>query len=483
MPNIEHRTSNEAGLRWGIVVGCWMAFSIFLSGCTIYHAKPISPSRSAAQLESRRLDDPGLKEFIEHNLGQPVPEWPLKRWDLTRLTLAAFYFQPGLDVARAQWQAAAAGVKTARQRENPTINVAPGYNSTTRIPTPWMFDAGVDLPVETMGKRGKRIAMAEHAGESARYEFITTVWKVRGDLRAELVEFIVSGRRVDLLQREFTAKQQMGKLLQQRFDAGVISRPDLTLVQMALNHTQLDLADARAKEAEARSRLAQAIGVDRAALDGLEVDFDFARSAPPELTSADTRHVALLSRSDILGAFADYAAAEAALHLEIARQYPDLHLNPGYQYDQGDNKWAIGLTLELPLMNRNRGPIAEAEARRKLAAAKFIALQSQVIGEIDRAAADYRIAEEQLKTADTLFEASRRQHESGRAQFQAGAADAVDALGGELEFAGASLAQLEGQARFQAALGALESAVQRPADAIAATITNISAYPMKDVRK
>jgi outer membrane protein, heavy metal efflux system len=451
------------------------------AGCAIYHPEPISPSQTAAQLDSRRLDDPGLKQFIEQNLGQSVSEWPLKKWDLAHLTLAAFYFQPGLAVARAQWQAVDAGVKTAAQRENPTVNVAPGYNSTTRIPTPWMVDAGVDLPIETMGKRSKRIDAAKHLAAAARFDFITTAWKTRSDLRADLVEFLVSGRRANLLQREFSAQQGMVKLLQQRFDAGEISRPDLTTAQMALSRTQLDFADARAKQAESRSLLAQAIGVSSAALDGLDIDFDFTQGAPSGLGSADARHEALLSRSDLLSSLAEYASAEADLRLEIAKQYPDIHLNPGYQYDQGDNKWSVGLTLELPLLNQNRGPIAEAGARRKLAGAKFVALQSQVIGEIDRAVAGYHIAEEQLKTADLLFEASRQQHESSGAQLRAGAADAVDALGAELEFDAASLGQLENQARFQAAVGALEDAVQRPVD-LMTTIEKISTTS-KETRK
>ena len=65
------------------------------------------------------------------------------------------------------------------------------------------------------------------------------------------------------------------------------------------------------------------------------------------------------------------------LRLEIARQYPDLHLNPGYEFDQADSKWALGLSIELPLLNQNQGPIAEAEARRLESAARFESLQAR----------------------------------------------------------------------------------------------------------
>ena len=62
--------------------------------------------------------------------------------------------------------------------------------------------------------------------------------------------------------------------------------------------------------------------------------------------------------------------------LELARQYPDLHVGTGYTFDQGQNKWALGLSIDLPLLDQNQGPIAEAEAARDEAAARFVAIQA-----------------------------------------------------------------------------------------------------------
>ena len=45
--------------------------------------------------------------------------------------------------------------------------------------------------------------------------------------------------------------------------------------------------------------------------------------------------MALLGRSDILSALADYAASQAALQLAVAKQYPDVHLTPGYSWNAG----------------------------------------------------------------------------------------------------------------------------------------------------
>lgn len=433
-----------------------------LAGCARFKSQPLVPEQSAARLEARRLDDPGLKKFLEQNLGHELPDWPLKSWDLPALTLAAFYFNPTLEVARAQWRVTQAGEKTAGGRPNPTLTLTPGYNSTTLIPTPWSPAVNFDLPLETMGKRAKRIAEARELSNSARYSVITTAWQVRSRVRGNLVDLKLAARRADLLQAQFAAQQQIIKLLQQRFDAGEISRPELTTAQMALNRSQLDLADAQARRVEARSLLAGALGLSLAALDGVQLEFDLSGPGATDLTTTAARYLALLGRADILGALADYAAAEAAVRLEVAKQYPDVHLNPGYQYDQADNKWTLGISFELPILNQNQGPIAEAEARRKLSAAKFIELQSQVIGEIDRAVAGWHVAQDQLKIGQALLAAQSRQQKSMQAQLAAGAADRLDLLSSQLELGSTSLLQLEGEAQAQRALGALEDALQNP---------------------
>lgn len=110
--------------------------------------------------------------------------------------------------------------------------------------------------------------------------------------------------------------------------------------------------------------MAEALGVPLAALNHFDFTLNTDSTAADELTGKTARERALRSRADIAAALANYAAAQSALQLEIARQYPDVHLGTGYQWDQGEGKWQLGLTLEIPVLNRNQGPIAEAEARR-----------------------------------------------------------------------------------------------------------------------
>ena len=81
------------------------------------------------------------------------------------------------------------------------------------------------------------------------------------------------------------------------------------------------------------------------------------------------------------------------------------------------------MTLELPVLNHNQGPVAEAKAKRAEAAAHFLTVQAQAIGEIDSALAGYHAALQKSATATALLDNLRKQLDSARAQAQAGRVD------------------------------------------------------------
>jgi cobalt-zinc-cadmium efflux system outer membrane protein len=382
-------------------------------------------------------------------------------------------------VARAQWGVAQAGLKTAGGRPNPVLSLTPGYDTTTAIPSPWLPAVNFDLPLETMGKRAKRMAEADAVAQSARWALITTAWQVRGTVRDALLDWELAGGRRTLLDRQLTLQEQATRRWQQRLEAGEIARAELLPARIALQKIRADELDAQAKSSDAYARLAGTIGLSTAALKGVVIKADFSTNVPPPLATAAARHLALVSRSDILGSLSDYAAAEDDLRLEIAKQYPDVHVNPGYQFDQGDSKWTLGITFELPILNQNQGPIAEAEARRKLAAAKFMALQAQVINDLDRAMAGCELAEKQWRAGVALQASAQEQTAALQAQLKAGAADQMDLLGVELDQLMADQSQLEILNLSQRAQAALEDALQRPLDASLQTALQQMGEPPK----
>lgn len=277
-----------------------------------------------------------------------------------------------------------------------------------------------------------------------------------------MLELDAAVQAAALRERQRAIQVELVRALEKRLAAGEVSRPEVTLARISLDRTILLLRDAGKRIAEARVAVADAVGVPAAALEGHDVSFDFVNELPADLPPADVRRKALLGRPDILASLAEYEAAQSSLQLEIARQYPDIHLGPGYKWDQGDNKWSLGLSVTLPVLNRNEGPIAEAEARRAESAARFTALQARVIGESDRALAGYRESIGKLEAADALLASQRNRRQSVESMFRAGEADRLTLLGGRLEIETGALARLEALVGVQRTLGLLEDAAERP---------------------
>ena len=171
--------SPGAGRTRGWILALAVLFGLVSTwtGCAHFESKPLSASKNADIFQQRTMEDSGLKEYLETN--GVAGAWPIPTWDLKALTLAAFYYHPDLDVARAKWAAASAGKKTAAERPNPTLNVAPAYNTTTLTPSPWLVTATLDIPIETAGKRGYRIAAASQLSEAARLNIASVAWQVR----------------------------------------------------------------------------------------------------------------------------------------------------------------------------------------------------------------------------------------------------------------------------------------------------------------
>jgi outer membrane protein TolC len=434
-----------------------------LGGCAHYTPKPLIPEQTAMTLNARTLSDAGLHAFLEKSFGHELPQWPLKSWNLEILTLVAFYYSPELEVARSRWSGANAGIVTAGARPNPSLSITPAYSTNPPVGVgPWMPAIALDIPLETAGKRGHRIAQAQRLSEAARLSIVTRAWEVRRALAGALLDYSAGRHREGLLRQQLELQEQIVRLQEGELAAGAAAGSDVTASRIQLGKTRLDLDTMGAQVADARARSADALGVPLRALDGVELLFAFDPADASALTSEQARRRALMGRSDLLGALAEYEATQTALQGEIAKQYPDIHPGPGYAWTEGENMWSLGVSFELPVFNRNQGPIAEAVAHREEAGARFIALQAKVIHEVDAATAALTAADEASLSAENLL-ASQRQHlEDIEGQLKAGAVGAFELASTRIDAASAETLAFEASVRRQQAVTALEDAVQRP---------------------
>jgi cobalt-zinc-cadmium efflux system outer membrane protein len=433
-----------------------------LTGCAVrrYQPVPIVASETASQLESWSLADTGLRSFAEKILGHPVSPWPPKTWDLQALSVAALYFNPTLNVARAHVAAADAAIVTAGARPNPNFSIAPG------VPSPYLLSLDFSVPIETAGKRGYRIQAARNLGEAARLDLADSAWTILIEVRLALLNYLVASRNVELLRSEEKARADQVSILEQIFSVGELPKVDIDTARIELSKTHVAIRTAEGQISEAKAALAAAIGIPIAGLEGAEfswLEMDTPPS-PESLSSREIQRDAVLNRLDVRRSLAQYAAAESEVQLQIARQYPDINIGPGYTYEERNSFFTVGFSTSLPLFNRNQGPIAEAEARRKQAAAAFLQTQAQVIARSERALAVYTADLKELAEAQSLYQLEENQLQVIQHAIRAGAANRLSLDGVQIQLSVLARARLDALGRAQRALGDLEAAVQRPLD-------------------
>ena len=454
--------------------------ALFVVGCVHYESKPLTAASGADRLEARTFNEPGLRRFVETNRPGISRPWPLPVWELTDLTLAAYYFHPDLEIARAKLAGAEAAVSTAGARPNPTAGFSPTYDtSDSGGLSPWTLGFALDVPIETAGKRDYRLAQAQHTANASRLNFASAAWSVRSRVHRSMVELQGAKRTQEILAEHLGVENQTLDLLEARLKAGESSMTDVQFVRVAASQTALQLISAENESTQARIRLANALGVPASAMAGIAL-------APAEMDRLDIpadaaalRREALLNRADVLGALADYDASESALQLEIAKQYPDIHLGPGYAWDQGQKRYSLGFSFALPVFDRNQGPIAEAEAHRRQAAAGFNALQARVVSEVELALVGYRDALRKLDTAGTLIARHRERLKAAEDALAAGAIDRVEVLQLQSELGTSELARAAASNEVQLAMCSLEDAMQRPVATVGATEVPVALLNLK----
>jgi cobalt-zinc-cadmium efflux system outer membrane protein len=434
-----------------------------LGGCMRYRPSPLEAPNLEAQYRARNLTDPGLRQFLLTVAPQLASEWPPRLLNLGTATLAAAYFSPELDVARSQIGKARAAMITAGAPMDPSLEAEPGYNSNPEAHV--LFSIAPRVTIETAGKRSLRVLQARRNLEAARLGLAEAAWRVQSQVRQAFYEQLLSSGTLDLLHREEAIRTEIVDIFDKRLSAGEAARPEYDLFRVDLIHARAETKRAQGMSARSRVLLANSMGIPASALEGMALDARGLDTPPDEssLPLAGIQRAGLMQRIDIQRMLVEYSAAEAALEIEIARQRPNIELGIGYAFEEGFNRYIFPASIPLAaLFQRNRGPIAEAEARRQEIQQKFISLQAAAIGEFDLALAQYRAALAALEESGVILTVERERESAALRFLEAGETDRLEVATARLRSVTAERARLDALQQVRVALGALENAVQQP---------------------
>ncbi len=431
------------------------------AGCAHYQSEPLQAPRSAAQFAARGLGDAELREELGRVLPGSSSQWPPTAWDRAQLLAVALVRNPGLETARAQVESARAREVTAAQALNPDLTLQSEY--ARHDAHPWLYGVYLDWPLRSGERRRLDMDLAHADTSNAQLALMDQTWAVRSALASALSEWEGARRRLALLERLAAAEDRLLSLEQRRIQAGEDPASELVDEERSRLEIEQRQAEQRIAANASQAAAARALGLPPHALDGIVIAWTDWGEPPPlaedELSSK--RELALLSRADLGVAIGEYAQAETRLHQAVARQYPQLVLEPGYYWDHGIAKFPFDVGFTVPL-NRNKGEITEARAEREVAGRRMLALQSDIYGKIAAAARAERTARAAADASRRQLEAARRQERYAALAAHVGAADSIEQTAATIGAIRVELESLAMQALVQASRNELEDALHAP---------------------
>jgi len=434
--------------------------TFMLSGCVALAPEAVDVHRTAAIAMHASLSDPSVADAIAR-AGLPDPNTK-GAWDLDALMVAAWTLRPELAEARLLQTAAANDVDSASKPPNPVLSLIPEFSRGAVDSSPWTIAAALSTVIVNPSVRRAQVDRAQAQSTKARWQYASVAWKIASEVRQSWWMLGSADRALSLSEQEDALAAERAALASRRFEAGAVGRGEMTRWQALRSQAAFALQGAQRQQSDARAQLALALSVPVAELAQLHLANI---PAPPILQrdAAQDTETALFNRVDLAQALASFAEADASWRESVASRFPGLSIAPGYTFDRGDRKWVMGLAAELPLFDRKDAAISALAARKEAAIRRVETVQIQALAQVSRALSDLTGIQSALGMAESAIAMQKRATEVSVRRFSAGLAESSTLLDARAQLLTLKRSKLDLESQQIAAIGALESATQRPA--------------------
>ncbi|HML92995.1 MAG TPA: TolC family protein [Methyloceanibacter sp.] len=348
---------------------------------------PVSDSEVAAAAET----DTAPYTDVTPNPGAAPYADGLTLREAVRRTLR---FNPALEAAAIEVDAKRAESVQAGLRPNPVIegdvqNVGQNVQEST---------LELSQVILLGGKRLKRIRAAELDVGVAGWDYEAVRLRVAINTAEVFVDVLASQSRIKILGELLSVAKQLKNAVSDRVDAGTVSPVELKRTDIEVIRAQALLDQERARVAILKRRLANNWGARSADFGYVQGDL----ATTNHLPSPNRLSAFLSSNPDVARWTTEMMRREAVLNLAKANRVPDLTVGAGARNlkDAGETGAVVGLSIPLPLFDRNQGNIAAAQTRLFKARRESMAARIDVNSQFLEAYGDLVVASQQLEALE-----------------------------------------------------------------------------------
>jgi outer membrane protein, heavy metal efflux system len=351
--------------------------------------------------------------------------------DLVRRALAS---NAQLDATRLEIDRARARLRQAGLRPNPSVDFeqqngvfnSPGERGTT---------IGFSVPLELAGQRGRRIDLAQAELEASEADVADRERRLASEVRLAFIETLAALRELEVTQSLYALDVETARVVEARVEEGDAAPLELNLLRAEVDRLRARRALFEGRLQASAARLKQLVGV----APDEQLQFREALMSPllpdPPASLDAAVAIALRTRPDLRFARLSEAVAQAGYRLVKAQAAPQVTAFVQYSDVLGtfddtpigvlndrDKLLAFGVSVTLPIFNRNQGAKAEARLAITQAQRRREFTESVVRAEVTAAYRRYEAAQSSVQTYERgVIERSEQNVQTMRAAYQVGA--------------------------------------------------------------
>lgn len=311
-----------------------------------------------------------------------------------------------LDINRARARLTQAGL-----RPNPTLDFEQTTGRLTGSAGESETSVGVALPLELGGQRRRRVELARAELEAVEAEVADRERRLAVEVRALYAEALSALRELEITENLNNLDVQTTRFVQARVNEGETAPIDLSLLRVEVDRLRGRRALVEGRLRASLVRLKGLVGIPAEETLRLSEDLDAPVLPRPPASLEAAVEVALRTRPDLKLARLNEEVAQAGLRLARSQAAPEVTAFTKYTVSRGvfddtpvgvlrdkDRLLTFGVSVGIPVFNKNQGAKAEAAAAISQATARREFLEAVVRSEVQSAYARYEAARAALST-------------------------------------------------------------------------------------
>ena len=382
----------------------WLGLLLFLiPACATYEPMPLDQIAVARSLATSSLEAIQVQaKEIRHPLLKPI-EFDIRNGlSPDEAAILAVIANPKLRATRDQRKLAAAQLLEAGILPNPQFSYALGVPTGGATQgTVNAFNHGLSWEITSIISRDSKIAAARADAVSVDLDVAWEEWQVAQAAKLHVYHLGFFDQELAVAHQEEEGLQENLDRVKRAAELGYLTRIDLAAADAALQKMHTSVLTTEQQREEERLALNQSLGFADEQPVTLEQNIE-----PPSTKSipAAAQFIEGIEkrRLDLLALEYGYRGQEARLRAAILQQFPKINI--GFAR-AGDNTNVIttgfGVTIDLPLFDRNQGAIAIENATRTKLFDEYVARLFEARSEITRILVDMKSLRRQIEAAET----------------------------------------------------------------------------------